>query len=151
MILQIAIVLSALAGAAHAQAQACLVMEGDRVLARDLVSAVPAFGKIPPDTMLVSAPLPGVRRVLRSFELVSLGKRYGVEAGVESDLCLERQMEALDHNRMLDAMRLALALPDARIEIVETSLYPVPRGQFEFRRAGLGMPALPESPMPVMW
>ena len=151
MILQIATVLSALAGVAHAQAAPCLAVEGDRVLARDLVSAVPAFGKIPPDTMLASAPLPGVRRVLRSYELVLLAKRYGIEAGDASDLCLERQMEALDRNRMLDTMRLVLALPDARIEIVETSLYQVPRGGFEFRREGLGTPALPDSPAPVIW
>src|SRR5205085_10970133 len=115
MILRIGIMLYTLAGVAHAQSLSCLAVDGDRVLARDLVSAVPDFGKIPPETKLGSAPLPGVRRVLRSFELISLAKRFGVEAVDASDLCLERQMEALDRNRMLDAMRLSLALSDARI------------------------------------
>jgi flagella basal body P-ring formation protein FlgA len=89
--------------------------------------------------------------MFRWFELASLAKRYGLEAGSPRDVCFERRMESLDRGKVLEEMRRALGLKDARIEIVETSPYPVPHGRLEFRREDLGRPALPSSPTPVTW
>ena len=60
-------------------------------------------------------------------------------------------MEPLDRDRILQAMRESLEAPDARIEIAETSLYPVPRGRLEFPREMLGRPASAAQKDPVLW
>jgi flagella basal body P-ring formation protein FlgA len=136
---------------APAQTPKCVAVEGDRILARDFAVSLPGFGKLPPETPLAPAPLPGVRRFFRSFDLVALAHRYSVEIGPDAGLCFERQTEMLDRDRVLEAMRLALPLPGLEIEIVETSLYPVPRGRLEFRRESLGSPASPTARIAVEW
>jgi len=136
---------------APAQSTKCVPVEGDQILAGELAVAVPAFAAIPPQTPIALAPAPAVRRVFRSFEIESLAKRYSVPLGVASDICFERPTEALDRSSVLEAMRLALTIPDANIEIVEISQFPVPRGRLEFRREGLGLPASPTSRTPVTW
>jgi flagella basal body P-ring formation protein FlgA len=85
------------------------------------------------------------------LELSTLAKRYALELESPADLCFERRVEQLDRTRVLEAMRATLAIPDARIEIVETSLFPVPHGKLEFRREGLRRPALPSARTPVEW
>jgi flagella basal body P-ring formation protein FlgA len=60
-------------------------------------------------------------------------------------------MEKLDRDRVLQAMRDSLQAPEARIEIAETSLFPVPRGRLEFPRETLGKPASPAQKNPVLW
>ena len=65
--------------------------------------------------------------------------------------CFERAMEPLDRSRVLEAMRAALAIPDAHIELSEMSLYAVPRGRIEFDLGRLGTPASPEQHAPVLW
>jgi flagella basal body P-ring formation protein FlgA len=136
---------------APAQSTNCVPVEGDQILARDLAVAVPAFAAVPPQTSVALAPAPAVRRVFRSFEVESLAKRYSLTLEASADICFERPTEALDRDRVLEAMRLALSIPDANIEIVEISQFPVPRGRLEFRREGLGLPALPSSHTPVTW
>jgi flagella basal body P-ring formation protein FlgA len=140
-----------LARLAPAQAAGCLAVEGDRIAAGDLAASLPSFGQLPPATPIALAPLPGVRRLFRWFELASLAKRYGLPAGSPGEVCFERRMESLDRDKVLEEMRRALGLREARIEIVETSLYPVPRGRLEFRREDLGHPALLSSQAPVTW
>jgi len=134
-----------------AQTPKCVEVEGDRILARDFAVSLPGFGQVPPETRLAPAPQPGMRRFFRSFELVALAQRYSVEIDPDATLCFERQTEMLDRDRVLEAMRLALPLPDLKIEIVETSLYPVPRGRLEFRRESLATPASPLARTAVEW
>jgi flagella basal body P-ring formation protein FlgA len=95
--------------------------------------------------------MPGVRRFFHASELVALARRYSVDIDQDAALCFERQTEMLDRDRVLEAMRLALPLPGLEIEIVETSLYPVPRGRLEFRRESLGTPASPSAHTAVEW
>jgi len=126
-----------------AQTPRCVEVEGDRILARDFAVSLPGFGGLSPETAIAPAPQPGVHRFFRPFELAALAHRYSIEIDPDAGVCFERQAEMLDRNRVLEAMRLALPLPDLRIEIVETSLYPVPRGRLEFRRESLATPASP--------
>ncbi len=136
---------------APAQAPKCLAVEGEHIVAGDLAASLPAFGRLAPETPVALTPMPGVRRVFRWFELASLAKRYGLEAGSPSDACFERRMESLDRDKVLEEMRRALGLKEARIEIVESSPDAVPHGRLEFRREDLGRPALLSSPTPVVW
>jgi flagella basal body P-ring formation protein FlgA len=48
-------------------------------------------------------------------------------------------------------MREALPIPELKIEITETSLFPVPPGRIEFRRDGLSNPGNPAAATPVLW
>jgi flagella basal body P-ring formation protein FlgA len=134
-----------------AQTPKCVEVEGDRILARDFAVSLPGFGQLSPETPLAPAPQPGARRFFRSFELVALAQRYSVKIDPDAGVCFERQTEMLDRDRVLEAMRLALPLPDLKIEIVETSLYPVPRGRLEFRRESLATPASPSAHIALEW
>ena len=134
-----------------AQTPKCVEVEGDRILARDFAVSLPGFGQLPPETQLSPAPQPGMRRFYRPVELAALAQRYSVALDPEASICFERQTEMLDRDRVLEAMRLALPIPDLKIEIVETSLYPVPLGRLEFRRESLAAPASPTARIAVEW
>jgi flagella basal body P-ring formation protein FlgA len=136
---------------AWAQAPACTPLQDDRILAQDLAAAIPAFHAIPPETMLGNTPPPGSQRIFHHPELLSLAQRYSVSLDVDASACFERAMEPLDRNRLMEAMRAALQIPDARIELAETSLYLVPRGRIEFGLDRLGTPASPDQRAPVLW
>ena len=137
--------------AASALPGGCAPVEGDQITAKDVAAALPAFGRLAANTPLAPAPAPGAHRVLRSFELLALARRYALELTSADDLCFELPLESLDRARLLAAMQVAISLPETRIEILETSLYPVPRGRLDFRREDLGAPGLPGSSAPVMW
>jgi flagella basal body P-ring formation protein FlgA len=145
------IVLLGFACLTPAQTPKCVEVEGDRILARDFAVSLPGFGQVSPETPLAPAPLPGVLRFFRPSELIALGRHYSVEIDPNVGVCFQRQTEMLDRDRVLEAMRRALPLPGLEIEIVETSLYPVPRGRLEFRRESLGTPASPSARIPVEW
>ncbi len=136
---------------APAQQPACQPIEADRILARDLAVAAPAFGRIPADTWLANAPQPGSRRILHAAELASLAQRYAIHPDVPLEVCFEWAMEPLHRDGVIEAMREALQDPAAQIEIAELSVNPVPRGRLEFPRERLGTPATSEQRDPVLW
>jgi flagella basal body P-ring formation protein FlgA len=121
--------------------QACVEVEGDQITAGDLARAVPAFSSVPADTELGYAPLPGVRRYFHTPELRHLALRHNVTLPDEAEVCVEHAMETLQPERVVAAMRQSLEDPEARIEIVELSRYPVPRGELVFSRANLPLDA----------
>lgn len=128
---------------------ACAPVVHDPITAGDLAALAPVFGQINPETPITAAPVEGARRVFRPLELTSLAKGFGLMPGAVGEICFEWPLEALDRTRLLAAMQAVL--PNARIEIVETSLHPAPLGRIEFRREDLGAPALPNNPTPVVW
>ena len=87
--------------AVGAQPSACVPLEQDQITARALAGAIPAFAKLSPDTPIVPAPLPGARRVLRSFELAALARQHSVDIASPEDLCFECPMESLDRDRVV--------------------------------------------------
>jgi len=129
----------------------CLVVEGDRIVAGDFASSASAFSRVAPDTPLAAAPVPGARRIFHTYEINALARRYSLDSEATADICFERRTVPLDRQDVLDAMRAALGIPEAQIEIVETSLAPVPNGSLEFRREGLHKPAINFSKTPVEW
>jgi len=131
-------------------AMACVAVDGDRIRARDLASAVPAFAAVPPDTEMGYTPAPGVRRVFHAAELGRLATRLGVEPGGLSDVCVERPTAPLATDTLVAALMAAVGNPEAHIEILDWSRFPVPRGQIEFPRAAvLAEGSGPESA--VLW
>src|SRR6267378_413485 len=126
---------------------ACIAVAADRVTARDLAQGAPAFSSLPADTDVGYAPVPGARRFYHAPELRRLAVRYNLPAESLNEICIERVMEPLARERVIDAMRQALGDSEAGIEIVELSRYPVPRGDIEFTRAGLP----PGGATPALW
>ena len=130
---------------------ACLPVEHDPITARDFAAALPVFARLAPDTPIAAAPAPGVRRVFRSLELLAIARHHALPLDTAEDLCFELPLQPLDRAHVLEAMQASLPFPETHIEIVETSLYPVPSGRIEFRREDLVPPALPDAATPVTW
>jgi flagella basal body P-ring formation protein FlgA len=133
---------------------ACLPLaaDADRITAADLAKAQPAFAAVPADTVLAYAPSPGTPRVFTPAELAHLARRFAVPAiDPAAAICYERPTGPLDPERLLDAMRAALAMPDARVEMVEASRYPAPQGRIEFSRAALPKLYSAQPDAPVLW
>jgi flagella basal body P-ring formation protein FlgA len=110
----------------------CLAVDAgsDRITLGDLAAAFPGFAADAADTPVAFAPAPGVRRIFPLSELRRLGARLAVAAAPERELCFERPLAPLDPASLLEAMRKSL--PGARIEVLDYSRAPAPRGQLEF-------------------
>lgn len=151
MILRVIVALCCAARFAPAQAAACKPVEGDRILGMNLAEALPAFGAMPPETLLGTMPPPGSKRTFHAAEMASLAQRFSIHLDFPVDVCFEWPMESLSRDRIVQAMRESLQDSGARIELAETSLYKVPRGRLEFSREMLGRPASPAQKDPVLW
>lgn len=140
---------AALAGALWAGE--CARLEADRIRAADLARERPLFAALDPAVVIGYAPAPGRRRTFDAEELARLAKRHGLPEVSLEPVCFERAAEALGPERLLEAMQAALGEPAARIEILDYSRYPVPRGELCFPLSGLASapPGKPEAP--VIW
>jgi flagella basal body P-ring formation protein FlgA len=123
---------------AMAPAFACGLVDSDRILGKDVAAASPVFAAISAQLEIGAAPLPGVQRVLRADELVRLAKQNGIVLdGPVNAVCFERSTEPLTVENLLPALRQALAIDNAKIEIIDFSHFGVPRGTFDFPKSGL--------------
>jgi len=131
-------------------AMACVPIEGDRILARDLAAAEAAIARWPPESELGYSPAPGLRRVLRAAELRRLAARQQLDTAGLTDICVERPTAPLVPGVLLAALALAAGDPGASIEILDWSRYAVPRGPIEFPLTA----AVPEGngpQAPILW
>jgi len=116
----------------------CLPVGGDRITVADLARAVPAFAAAPATDALGYAPEPGFHRSFSAADLQRWARRYGLnENRFMAGACFERTAAPLTEAAVLEAIRLAVAVPDARVEVLEFSRRPVPEGKLEFPRSGL--------------
>jgi flagella basal body P-ring formation protein FlgA len=129
----------------------CLSVTGDQILGSDLARAVPAFAHISPNSPLAQAPTPGNTRVFHLSELQSIGARFSIPISSPQEVCFRFETQPLNADRVAEAMRNALQIPDARIEVLETSPATAPAGTIEFTRENLGVPAASDSKTPVPW
>lgn len=128
---------------------ACLPVEGDRILARDLAAAIPAFLGLNPEEILGFTPAPGTQRRFSSAELGRLAARHGVTGQIEP-VCFERKMEDITKEQVTAALRQSLPA-NAELELIEFSRVRIPKGLLEFPRSGL-TPAPSKSPRtPQIW
>ena len=144
--LHLALILGALWVATQV-AKPCVAVDSERITAADLARAVPAFSSVPPSEEIGYSPIPGVRRYFYFPELHRLALQYNVDVPAGSQACIERLMETLRPQNVIEAMRKALDDPEAHIEILELSKSPVPHGDLEFDRSTL--PVGTDSP--VVW
>jgi len=137
----------------------CLPIQDERIYARDVAAAVPAFATVAADFALGYAPTPGTRRVLKGEALARLARNQGVAADMLEavpDVCFERAMATLEAEDVLEAMRSAWAIgnvsgPDVRMELRSFSPQIAPQGKVVFPRTGLQLPATSDPQADVLW
>jgi flagella basal body P-ring formation protein FlgA len=123
---------------AMAPAFACQLIEGDRILAKDIAAASSLFAALDPKIEIGAAPLAGVSRVIRSEELVRLANQFGITLDAPATaICFERVTQPLTAETLLPVLRKALAIDNAKIEILDFSRFGVPRGTFDFPKSAL--------------
>jgi flagella basal body P-ring formation protein FlgA len=129
----------------------CASVTGSQILGADLARAVPAFAGIQEDSPLAPAPLAGSTRVFYGSELQSIASRFSLAIGTPGEVCFKFASETLNRERALAEMRKVLNIPEAKVELLETSPALVPVGRMEFAREGLSAPAAPDQGAPVLW
>jgi flagella basal body P-ring formation protein FlgA len=133
------------------QPDGCLPVQDDRIYARDVAAAVPAFSGVAADFVLGYAPAPGTRRVFKGDALQKLALNQGVTAEVATDVCFERAMAALEAGQILEAMRTAWNGMDVRMELRSFSPQIAPQGKVVFPRTGVQLPAVSDPQAEVVW
>ena len=107
---------------------ACVPVETDRILAKDLASTNQAFAAVDPSIEIGFSPLPGVTRVMRPSELAALARKLGIAASPDSatpfeSVCFVRT--ASSAARAVAARKPVLAEPDVlrgeHVAVVVTS------------------------------
>jgi hypothetical protein len=132
------IYLAALPVLLAAPALACVAVEQDRVLAKDLVPENAWFARLDPGLEIALTPLAGITRVIKSGELAALTRRNRIIVeipGSFSSLCVERAAAPLTPEGLQPVLEQVLG--GSPVRILDYSRYPVPRGEIEFTRAGL--------------
>lgn len=138
------------------QPDGCWPVQDDRIYARDVAAAVPAFAGIPADFALGYAPAPGTRRVFKGAALEKLARNQDVTLEAAPDICFERAMAALQDGEILEAMHRAWGVgnvhgADVHMELRSWSPKTAPLGRIEFPRTGLQLPAASDPQAEVVW
>jgi flagella basal body P-ring formation protein FlgA len=142
-----------------AQAVALLEVEGDRVTAADLARVSPEWRQVPPDTHVLFAPLPGVKREIGRAELERLAERHGLEPPPRTPehLRIERRMRRLEATEAAAALAAALserhrlAPDDVSVELIGFREPAVPAGELRFRSTGTLPPSTEPATVPLTW
>jgi len=132
-------------------ANSCIELSSDRVVAGQLVEAVPALRQLAPDTPLGFAPLPGLVRVIDRREFGAIASHEGVTLTDVPDVCIERALRSISPSEMLAALQAALEIPQAELIVEEYSNQPLPPGRLEFQRSTLNQPPATAPSSSVYW
>ena len=138
------------------QPDGCLPIQDDRIYARDVAAAVPAFTEVPADFAMGYAPAPGTHRVFKGDALERLARNQGVTAEALPDVCFERAMATLASEEILKAMHDAWGTgnvngSEVRTELRSFSPQIAPQGKVVFPRTGLQLPATSDPQAEVAW
>ena len=134
-----------------AQRGPCEVIANDRIFGADLARALPAFSKMPGDTVVGFSPVPGSQRIIGSSELQRIGAPYGVTVPVDSHACFEWRLQTLSEDSVRAAIRESLQLPEAHIEVLTIGHTLAPAGKISFPISGLLASTLTNPDTPVTW
>jgi hypothetical protein len=113
---------------------ACVESRGDRILARDLVRAVPELSALPGDAALGPAPRPGFERIVRPAEIRSFASRWSVPVDMAESICVTGRLRTIDAREAQAALLapFAAVAGDAAIDVIAVSSRPVPDGELVF-------------------
>ena len=138
------------------QPDGCYPVQNDRIYARDVAAAVPAFSGVAADFILGYAPAPGSRRVFKGEALQKLARNQDVTLEAAPDVCFERAMAELTAGEILEAMRSSWGVgnahgADVNMELRSWSPKTAPLGKVVFPRTGLQLPAVSDPQAEVVW
>jgi flagella basal body P-ring formation protein FlgA len=132
----------------------CITVSSPRIVAGDLVEAVPLLRSLDPATPLGFAPLPGTERIFTGRQLLLTLRRYFVNSdsrAVIPDVCVEREAFSISSADVKEALISALGIADANIDLIDFSRQPLPSGHLEFHREDLSKPPVSAPNTPVIW
>lgn len=137
MTLLIPLLVSAGIVPAVAEPPDCHAVDSDSVMARDVAALVPGFAKLPGDFLLGYVGSSGTPKIFHAADLENIARNRGVELHGLQDLCLERRTFVVPVASIAGAMRKTLGDAQINIEILSSSLQPVPTGEVVFPRSGV--------------
>ncbi len=118
----------------------CVQVEGDRILVRHLVVAIPELRGAPPDVVIGFAPMVGLSRWIDPSLIEKTAARYGQRVSAPESICVERLAAPLAG----DALRRVLATvlekagySDYHLDILDYPRTALPKGDLEFSLTGL--------------
>jgi flagella basal body P-ring formation protein FlgA len=129
----------------------CVVVGGDRILAGDLVAAVPELGALPAETVLGFAPLPGARRIFPAGELKRLAERADVKITPANGVCIERQLQTITAESILTEIKKSPRVKDCTIEVLDFPHVRAPEGEMVFPPEALMNPPTDKEDAPTLW
>jgi flagella basal body P-ring formation protein FlgA len=127
----------------------CLPVVGDRIYARDLAAADPAFASLPASRAVGFAPSPGAKRVFTASELGKIARANGMTSAAVREACFEIPMRPISKEDLSASMRRALPT-DVDLTLIEVPQGDFPAGSFEFPLTTLE-PAVPGAGAVRMW
>jgi flagella basal body P-ring formation protein FlgA len=132
---------------------ACVSVSGDRILAGDLARAVPEFQQADASQVIGYAPLPGTQRGFSSKEIGLWALRLHLEYHPQEfeKVCFERASRVLTLEEIQSAVREALKMREAYIEVLDFSRSSVPPGRVEFQLSGAGHSSAEAQAAPILW
>jgi flagella basal body P-ring formation protein FlgA len=113
----------------------CALIEKDTITAADLAAVESQFAALPSSATVGHAPAPGRNRVFSLPELKGLAEANGLSFTPTQEVCFTWPVQPLDSGVAEAAM--TAAFPEAMIEVLELSRFPVPSGTVLFPRTGL--------------
>lgn len=128
-------------------ASPCYIVDAERIYARDLAAVVPLFSSLPPELPIGYSPAPGWQRTFHAAELERLAAANHLTGAITHDVCFGWAMAVPEPDRMIAAMKTALAGQNVTIEIVDRSRAAVPQGNLVFPPQGASL----RSNAPVLW
>ncbi|HUA20072.1 MAG TPA: flagellar basal body P-ring formation chaperone FlgA [Bryobacteraceae bacterium] len=134
-----------------AHSTSCETVRTDQILGEDLARVVPAFSKMPGDAVIGLSPGPGVRRIFSFPELEHIGLQYGIAVADGTQACFEWRMQPITEDAVRAAIREALQMPQARVDVLALSRSMGPAGTLVFPLAGLSASSLVDPRTPVTW
>lgn len=118
----------------------CIRVDGDRILAGQLVAGAAGLAAVPPDAFLGFSPKPGAVRWLAPAAIEAAGARFGVKLHVPAPLCIERQAAPIEGEAVRAAMESALAragYSKFTLQIHQFPEHALPKGELVFALSGL--------------
>lgn len=129
----------------------CQPLSQPLILGEDLARALPAFSAIPGDAVIAFSPAAGLQKHFSAVDLNRVGRKYGIAVPSDAQVCFEWRLEPLTPGAIVSAIRDALQLPEARVDVLATSHTVVPEGKLSFALTGISASSLADPATPVTW
>jgi flagella basal body P-ring formation protein FlgA len=131
---------------------ACVVVDGDRILARHLSEVDRAFSALNPDLVFSYSPTVGKKRVISGSEIVRWAAANGIGLLQKESVCFERTGHALKIEEIITAIKRSLVMEQSvQIDVVDFCKEVLPPGKLDFKVEDASLPLIGHPDVPVLW